>query len=54
MHLCRGEGRLVVGGRQVAEVGYGGWDEGEGLVDFFLRRELGEREADAGAGSGGA
>src|SRR5271155_6229815 len=40
------------GGGEVAETGYSGRDEGEGLVYFFFRREPGEGEADAGAGSG--
>ena len=51
--LYRREGcRLVPGGGQVAEAGYGGGNEGEGVVDLFLGGEAGEREADAGAGSG--
>ena len=34
-------------------MGYGGGDEFEGAVYFFLGGELGEGEADAGSGPGG-
>jgi hypothetical protein len=43
----------MVGGGEFAEAGYGGGDDFEGFVDFFLGGEAGEGEADAGAGSGG-
>ncbi len=45
---------MLVGGRESAEVGYGGGDEGESVVYFFFGGEFGEGETDAGSGSGGA
>ena len=44
---------MLVGGGEFAEAGYGGGDDFEGFVDFFLGGEAGEGEADAGAGAGG-
>jgi len=44
---------MVTGG-EFAEAGYGGRDNLEGFVDLFFRGEAGEREANAGSGTGGS
>ena len=40
----------MVGGRKLAELGYGGWDDFEGGGDFGFGGVAAEAEANAGAG----